>query len=153
MTRDLERRIRKLESSLPPLLTADVSWMFGVLWFAVAYYFGKPSPDEKPFAAFVRALGYADRDELNHAMLREYREVAIRICSAEAKVCAKFDIDIPSLEYERCDVEKLLKALNRMEVGLPRPYRDQLKVALTRKNNLGLMRVRGDLFSYFSCFA
>jgi hypothetical protein len=31
MTRDLERRIRKLESSLPPLLTADVSWMFGVL--------------------------------------------------------------------------------------------------------------------------
>jgi len=153
MTRDLGRRIRKLESSLPPLLTANVSWMFGVLWFAVAYYSGKPSPDDKPFAAYVRALGYADQDELNHAMLLEHRQVAIRISSAEAKVCANFDIDIPSLEYERCDMEKLLKALNRMEVGLPGPYRNQLKVVLTRETNIGLIRVRGDLFSYFSCFA
>jgi hypothetical protein len=66
--RGLERRIRKLESLLPPLLSDDVSWMFGVLWFAVAYYLGNPSPDEKPFAAFARALGYADRSELESVM-------------------------------------------------------------------------------------
>ena len=54
MTRDLGRRVRKLESVLPPLLTDNVSWMFGLLWFAVAYYLGNPSPDDKPSAAFAR---------------------------------------------------------------------------------------------------
>ena len=54
------RRVRKLKFVLPPLLTGNVSWMFGLLWFAIAYYLGNPSPDDKPFAAFARALGYAN---------------------------------------------------------------------------------------------
>jgi hypothetical protein len=74
--RGLERRLRKLESVLPPLLSDDVSWIFGVLWFAVAYYLGNPSPDEKPFAAFARALGYADRSELESVMEDRNRDLA-----------------------------------------------------------------------------
>lgn len=80
--RGLERRIRRLESVLPPLLTPDVSWMFGVLWFAVAHYLGNPSPDEKPFAAFARALGYADQSELENAMEDRYRDLADSISRA-----------------------------------------------------------------------
>jgi len=80
--RGLERRIRRLESVLPPLLTPDVSWMFGVTWFAVAHYLGNPSPDEKPFAAFARALGYADQSELENAMEARYRDLADKIRSA-----------------------------------------------------------------------
>jgi hypothetical protein len=80
--RGLERRIRRLESVLPPLLTDDVSWMFGVLWFAVAHYLGNPSSDEKPFAAFARALGYADQSELENALEDRYRDLADMIRSA-----------------------------------------------------------------------
>jgi hypothetical protein len=80
--RGLERRIRRLESVLPPLLTDDVSWMYGVLWFAVAHYLGNPSPDEKPFAAFARALGYADQSELENAMEDRYRHLADMLRSA-----------------------------------------------------------------------
>jgi hypothetical protein len=78
----LERRIRKLESVLLPLLTPDVSWAFAVLWFAVAYYLGNPSPDEKPFAAFARALGYADQSELETAMEAPYRHLTEMLYSA-----------------------------------------------------------------------
>ena len=80
--RGLERRIRRLESVLPPLLTDDVSWMFGVLWFAVAHYLGNPSPDEEPLAAFARALGYADQSELENAMEARDRDLADKIRSA-----------------------------------------------------------------------
>jgi hypothetical protein len=46
-------------------------------------------------------------------------------------------------EYCEEDAEKLSKALNRMEVGLPQPYRDQLKMVL-RRVNLGWMRFTSD---------
>jgi hypothetical protein len=151
MTRDLGRRIRKLESSLPPLITDGVSRIFALLWFAIAYYFGKPLPDEKPFAAYVRALGYGDRDELNHAMLRNYREVANRISSAEYRVCEEFGIHIPSLEES--DSESFSKALERMEAGLPQSYKNQLKTLSTGGNDLVLKRIGGDLFSYLRYFA
>jgi hypothetical protein len=77
--RNLERRIRRLESVLPPLMTDNESWMCGVLWFAVAHYLGNPSPDEKPFAAFARALGYADQSELEYAMEDRYRDLIDRM--------------------------------------------------------------------------
>ena len=57
-----------MESSLPPLLNETVSWTSGLLWFAIAFYLGKPAPNEKPFAAFARALGYANESELNAAI-------------------------------------------------------------------------------------
>jgi hypothetical protein len=146
--RDLERRVRKLESTLPPLLTPEVSWIFGLLWFAVAYYFGDPSPDEEPFAGYVRALGYANESELNNAMVHNYRDLSNRAYSAEDKICAKFGIHIPSLE--NCDSEKLFEALKRMEAGLPRSYKDQLKTLLTRVDDLGWIRVHSDNVS--DCF-
>jgi hypothetical protein len=80
--RGLERRIRKLESVLPPLLTPYVSWMFAVLWFGIAHYLGNPSPDEKPFAAFARALGYANQSELESAMTDWAGDLAAAICSS-----------------------------------------------------------------------
>ena len=149
--RDLGRRVRKLESTLPPLLTPEVSRMFGLLWFAVAYYFGDPSPDEEPFAAYVRALGYANESELNNAMVHNYRDLSNRAYSAEDKICAKFGIHIPSLENS--DSEKLFEALKRMEAGLPRSYKDQLKTLLTRVDDLGWIRVHSDNVSlYLDCF-
>ena len=185
--RGLERRIRRLESVLPPLITPDVSWMFGVLWFAVAHYLGNPSPDEKPFAAFARALGYADQSELENAMEYRNRELADmisrvigpnqdsvplakdrvrakfgtvdpcqdllnRLDKAEDRVCGRFGIHIPSLEYS--DAKRLSEALHRMEAGLPQSYRDQLKMVLKRVDDLAWMRVHSDdVAPYLRCFA
>jgi hypothetical protein len=187
--RGLERRIRKLESVLPPLLTPDVSWMFGVLWFAVAHYLGNPSPNEKPFAAFARALGYADQSELENAMMapdRElaemisraigpnqrpappakdrvrarfdtvdpYRDLSIRLHRAEERVCTRFGIDIPSLEYSAADQKRFTETLKRMEAGLPQSYRDQLKMVLRRVDNLAWLRIYSvDVAPYIRCFA
>ena len=151
MTRDLERRIRKLESILPPLITPDDSWMYGVLWFAVAYYFGNLSSDEEPIAAYARALGYADESELNRVMADNYLEVSYRVSSAEYKICARFGIDIPSLEDS--DSERLSEALQRMEAGLPRFYRVFLKI-LVRRMNLAWIRIHSlDISEYLRCFA
>jgi len=152
MTRDLGRRIRKLESILPPLITDYDSWMFGLLWFAVAYYFGNPLPDETPFAAYARALGYADESEFNRAMADNYLEVSNRVSRAEHKICARFGIDIPSLED--CDLEMFSKALQRMEADLPRLYKVHLKIVLRRVNNLAWMRIHDvDVSRYLRCFA
>jgi hypothetical protein len=185
--RGLERRIRRLESVLPPLITPDASWMFGVLWFAVAHYLGNPSPDEKPFAAFARALGYADKSELENAMEYRNRELAdmisrvigpnqhaappandrvrakfgtvdpcrdllSRLGRAEDRVCERFGIHIPSLEYS--DAKRVSETLKRMEAGLPQSYRDQLKTVLRRVDNLAWMRVHSDdVAPYIRCFA
>jgi len=185
--RGLERKIRKLESVLPPLLSDDVSWIFGVLWFAVAYYLGNPSPGEKPFAAFARALGYADQSELESVMedrnrdlsdslnrlfgpngpkplakdrvrakfgtVDRYRDLSDRLYKAEERVCARFGIHIPSLEYT--DIKRYLETLHRMEAGLPQSYRDHLKMVLRRVNNLAWMRIyhSDDIGPYLRCFA
>ena len=187
--RGLERRIRRLESVLPPLLTDHESWMCGVLWFAVAHYLGNPSPDEKPFAAFARALGYADQSELENAMdpyrdladklhsalgpnqngavpvtkdrvrarfepVDRSRDLSNRLQRAEDSVLTRFGIDRSSLEYSRADAKRLSEALKRMEARLPQSYKDQLKIVLTRVDNLALMRLQSDDVSpYLRCFA
>ena len=151
MMRDLQRRVRKLESILPPMLNGEVSWMFGVLWFAVAYYLGNPSPDDKPIAAYARALGYANEFDLNSAMEKNDRDLSNRVYRAEDKVYAKFGIHTESLEDS--DSKKLAIAIVRMEIGLPQSYKNELKMVLTRTNDLGWMRVHSDdVRPYLRCF-
>jgi hypothetical protein len=163
--------------------------MFGVLWFAVAYYLGNPLPDEKPLAAFARALGYADQSDLENAMEARNRELAemispalgpnqdpvprakdrlrakfgtvdpcrdllTRLNRAEDRVCERFGIHIPFLEYSAADQKRLSEALRRMEAGLPQSYRDQLKMVLRRVDNLAWKRVHSDdVAPYIRCFA
>jgi hypothetical protein len=125
MMQGLDRRLRKLESVLPPLLTPDESWIAGLLWFAVAYYLGNPSPDEKPFAAFARALGYANESELNAVIEKNHRDLSNRLRSAEDRALAKFGIFVSSLD-ERDDACKarFWENLKRMYAGLPRSYKN-----------------------------
>jgi hypothetical protein len=201
MMHGLDRRLRKLESVLPPLLTPNVSWTVGLLRFAVAYYLGNPAPGEKPFAAYARALGYANELELKSAigandrelalMLANYlgirkgdddktacarapryansernrgigenhRDLSIEVHLAENKVLAKFGIltvterHLSSLEDR--DRAIFWEGLKRMEAGLPRSYKKQLKMVLARVNNLAWMRIyyTDDVGVYLRCFA
>jgi hypothetical protein len=130
----LQRRIRRLESVLPPLLTDYESWMFGVLWFAVGYYLGNPSRDEKPFAAFARALGYADQSELENALEARNRYLADEIRSvlemnqngpvplAKDRARTRFD----PVDYSRDLSNKLYEAEERVltRFGIDTPSLD-----------------------------
>jgi hypothetical protein len=98
MTHSLERRLRRLESLLPPLLDESVSWLSGLLWFAIAFYLGEPAPNEKPFAAFARALGYANDSELNATIEKNHRDLSTRLKSAEDRVFREFGIIVSSLD-------------------------------------------------------
>jgi hypothetical protein len=199
MIHSIEKRLRRLESTLPPLLTPYESWIAGLLWFAVAYYFGNPSPGDKPFTAYARALGYANESELKSAMgandrelaqmladcfrkedddktayaraprytksernrtiVENHRDLSIEVYRAEDKVLAKFGIltvverDLSSLEDR--DLVRFWEGLERMEAGLPRSYKKQLKMVLARVKNLAWMRIyyRNDIGAYLRCFA
>src|SRR5262245_56247138 len=125
MMRGLERRLKKLESAVPSLPSADFCHMLGLKWFAVAYYLGHPSPNEKPFEAFARALGYTDETELNTALKDRYRFVSKRFSAAEDELEKKFGIhqDVDGLTFEqllKLEVDELAfeQALKRMEAGL-----------------------------------
>jgi hypothetical protein len=78
---------------------------------------------------------------------------------AEDKVLAKFGIltvverDLSSLEDR--DLVRFWEGLERMEAGLPRSYKKQLKMVLARVKNLTWMRIyyRNDIGAYLRCFA
>jgi len=63
-TRELHKRLRKLESSrprhIPELTKAEKGLKYArhVIFFAVAQYLGDPDPGEAPITAYGRALGY-----------------------------------------------------------------------------------------------
>jgi hypothetical protein len=117
--RGLEKRLRKLESDLRCEPDEDTDSMFALLWFAVAYYLGNPSRGEKPFAAYARALGYANESELNSALDNDPKLMQ-RFLSAEEKLYAKYDFS-----SESHDSKKLSEALKRMDAGCPRLTRSK----------------------------
>jgi hypothetical protein len=134
-----------------------VSWISGLLWFAIAYYLGNPAPNEKPFAAFARALGYANESELNAAIEKNHRDLSSRLHSAEDRAYAKFGIFVSSLD-ERDDACKarFWENLKRMYAGLPRSYKKQLnRMVLVEMIDLAWMRIyySDNPGRYLRCFA
>jgi hypothetical protein len=146
----LERRVRKVESILrcEPQPTADL--LFALLWIGVAYYLGNPSRDERPFAAYARALGYANESELNSAIEGKSRELPKRFLTAEEKLYAKFGFDDRSDDWGR-----LTEFLKRIRAGLPKSYQKHIaRVLEESKVSLTWMRNENrDIGAYIRCFA
>jgi hypothetical protein len=157
MTHSLERRLRRLESLLPPLLDESVSWLSGLLWFAIAFYLGEPAPNEKPFAAFARALGYANDSELNATIEKNHRDLSTRLKSAEDRVFREFGIIVSSLdEHDDACKARFWENQKRMYAGLPRSYKKQLnRMVLMQKTDLAWMRIyySDNPGPYLRCFA
>jgi hypothetical protein len=123
---------------------------------------GIRAPDEIPASndktASARAPRYAN-SERNRGITENHRDLSIEVYRAENKVLEKFGIltvierDLSSLE----DRDKAIywEGLQRMEAGLPRSYKKQLKMVLARVNNLAWMRIyyRDDIGAYLRCFA
>jgi hypothetical protein len=148
--RHLEKRLRKAESTLrcEPNVEQDV--ICALLWFAVAYYLGDSSGDEKPFVAYARALGYAGESELNRALENNDRDLDRKVMAAEIKLLAKFD-----WTPGRDDLTKFGEALPRMNAGLPKSYVDQMLNVMTEaKISLGWLRNESkNITAYIHFFA
>jgi hypothetical protein len=119
MMRDIERRLKKLESQVPPRLTKlQRLWLIRerFLTYAVAYYLGYQSPEESIVEAHMRALGYTnsyeDREAYN-AFGPDYRE---RERLARIKLFTKFGVT------EEDHPDKVMKAYRQMGDGFPEHY-------------------------------
>jgi hypothetical protein len=120
MTRDIERRLRKLESLVPPQPTEEEKTARRLQRFllcAVAYHLGDPTPEGSVMEAYRRALGYPHSYEFRKALEAKDPEFFERDRLARIKLLAKFGV---SWEHER---EELLEAFQRMEAGFPEQYK------------------------------
>ena len=118
--RYIERRLQKLESQVPRQPTGqerDVQSLQNFLVFAMAYYLGDPGPEEAPITAYGRALGYPNSHEFRKAWDGNDPDLYERDRLARVKLLEKFGV---SWDHER---EEIGEAFQRMEAGLPEPYK------------------------------
>jgi hypothetical protein len=120
MTRNLQRRLQKLESQVPRQPTEQEKilryWQNLLVW-AMAYYLGDPGPEEAPVTAYGRALGYPNSHEFRKAWDGNDPDLYERDRLARSKLLEKFGV---SWEHEW---EEIIEAFKRMEAGLPERYK------------------------------
>ena len=127
MTRDIQRRLQKLESQVrrqPTEQEKNVRSCQNFLVFAMAYYLGDPTPEEAIIEAYGRALGYSNPHEFREAWDANDPDLYERDRLARIKLLAKFGV---SREHEW---EEIVEALGRMEAGLPEPYKTLCRQAV-----------------------
>src|SRR5262245_4836332 len=120
MTRDIERRLQKLESQLPRQPTEQEKIVASLQRFvlcAVAYYLGDPRPEGSVMEAYMRALGYPHSYEFRKAWYANDPDFQKRQRLAKTKLLAKFGV---SWDHQ---AEEISEALERMEDGLPEKYK------------------------------
>src|SRR5262245_38912208 len=103
MTRDFERRLRKLESQLlrhPTEQEKNEKRLQLFLACAVAYYLGDPTPEDSIAEAYMRALGYSNSHEYRNATFPDRQE---RVLLARSKLLEKFGV---SWEHESKEISE-----------------------------------------------
>ena len=72
MRRDIQRRLQKLESQVPPPPPTEQEKVAAsirkLLFCAIAYYLGDPTPGGSVMDAYMRALGYQHGYEFRKAL-------------------------------------------------------------------------------------
>ena len=119
MTRDIRRRLEKLESQVPRQPTEQekiVQLHQQFLRFAVAYYLGDLGPDQSVASAYARALGYPRSLEFRKACEANDADLSERMRLANSRLLAKFGV---SWEHEW---DAIIDAYKRMEAGFSQWY-------------------------------
>ena len=122
MMRDIERRLRKLESQVPPPpptdeeKTAQDRSLF--LTCAIACYLGDPTPKESIADAYMRALGYSHSYEFKKALNANDRDFLERDRLARIKLLEKFGVSLES------EWKEIVEAVGRMEAGFSEHYKE-----------------------------
>src|SRR5262245_46649606 len=120
MMRDIERRLRKLESQIPRQPTEQeqiVERLQRFLFYAVAYYLGDPTPGGSVMEAYGRALGYPNSNEFRKAWDAYDPDLQERMRLAKGKLLERFGV---SVQHEW---EEIIEACKRMHAGLPERYK------------------------------
>src|SRR6185295_1933172 len=122
MTRDIERRLQKLESQMPPPKPTEEQEIVQnpqrFLRCAIAYYLGDPTSEESIAEAYSRALGYPHMYEFKKALNAKDPDFFERDRSARIKLWEKFGV---SRESEQ---KAIAEAFSRMEAGFSERYKE-----------------------------
>jgi len=121
MTRDIERRLQKLESQVPPPQPTEddktAASLHRFLLCAIAYYLGDPTPGGSPAEAFMRALGYSHSFDFQKAIEANDPDFNERWHRARNKLFEKFGLS-SKLEWG-----ETVEAFKRMHAGFPDRYK------------------------------
>jgi hypothetical protein len=120
MTRDIERRLQKLESQVPRQPTEqekNVERLQRFVRCAIAYYLGDLTPEESVAEAYTRALGYPNVNEFRKALGANDPDLQKRMRMANSKLLEKFGVS------SEPQAEEITEAFQRMEDGLPEQYK------------------------------
>jgi hypothetical protein len=121
MRRDIQRRLQKLESQVPPPQPTEeekiAKSLHMFLFCAVAYYLGDPTPEGPPMEAYMRALGYPHSYEFRKAIDDKDPDFFERDRLARIKLLAKFGV---SREHEWVEI---VDAFKRMHAGFSERYK------------------------------
>ena len=124
MTRDLRKRIKKLQSQIPPQPSEQDITGQGLqrfLVFAIAYYLGEPTEEDTIASACARGLGYARPFEFRNALERNDAGLSERYALANTRLFAKFGVSTDD------DGDAIWEAFDRMACGLPQSYKQKLR--------------------------
>ena len=125
MSRAMERRLAELEAKIAPRradrLAAAQRSTEDLIRTAIGHYLGKPQPDEQPWKAIARGIGYKDSKEMTLTLMENEQEFSKKVRQAERRLFAQFGVDLDG------DQEGFEDALKRMEAGLPESSREELR--------------------------
>jgi hypothetical protein len=117
MIRDLDKRLRKLESRLPPEESGEEK-LERFLMTTIAYYLGDPKPNEPLVDGYQRALGYEYDSEFVDGLKHKGPDYEHRFVDAKRRLFMKFGVDLSTADDTAEDGE-FAEALGRMYAGLP----------------------------------
>ena len=123
MTRNILKRVQKLESQIPHQPThVDklVSYYRRVRFYSIAFYLGPFETARSPMEAYAPALGYSGWPELRRALETKDPNFFEKEMQAWTQVFTKFGV---SKSDKRVVI---LEALDRMADGLPETYKRYL---------------------------
>jgi hypothetical protein len=127
MIRDLDKRLRKLESRLPPEESEEeraARKLESFLMTTIAYYLGDPKPNEPLVDGYQRALGYKYDREFVDGLKHKGPDYEHRFVGAKRRLFMKFGVDLST-----ADDGEFREALRRMYAGLPESRRQGVPIS------------------------
>ena len=126
MIRDLDKRLRKLESRPPPEESEEeraARKLESFLMTTIAYYLGDPKPNEPLVDGYQRALGYGYDSEFVDGLKHKGPDYEHRFVDAKRRLFMKFGVDLST-----ADDGEFREALRRMYAGLPESRKEGVPI-------------------------
>jgi hypothetical protein len=130
MIRDLDKRLRKLESRLPPEESEEeraARKLESFLMTTISYYLGDPKPNETLVHGYRRALGYEYDSEFVDGLKHKGPDYEHRFVDAKRRLFMKFGVDLSTAD-DTAEEGEFIEALRRMYAGLPESRKEGVPI-------------------------